>query len=59
MATRDTKKPVDNVYNLFFKLLIRQKKLGNWPNTSAKLLKTPVNRTRAKPLVQLGDFAFK
>ena len=59
MASRDTKKPVNNVYTLFFKLLIRQKKLGNWPNTSAKLLKPLVNRTRAKPLVQLGDFAYK
>ena len=43
------------LYTLFFKLLIRQKKLGNWPNTSVKLLKTLVNRTRAQPLVQLGD----
>ena len=59
MASRDTKKPVNNVYTLFFKLLIRQKKLGNRPNTSAKLLKTLVNRTRAKPLVQLEDFAYK
>ena len=59
MASHDTKKPVNNVYTSFFKLLIRPKKLGNWSNTSAKLLKTLVNRTRAKPLVQLRDFAYK
>ena len=55
MASHDTKKTVINVYTYTY----WQKKLGNWPNTSAKLLKTLVNRTRAKPLVQLRDFAYK
>lgn len=31
MASRDTKKPVNNVDTSLFKLLIMQKKLGNRP----------------------------
>ena len=49
--SHDTKKCDTHVYTSFFQPVIRQKQLGNWPNTYAKRIQKLVNRTLAKRLV--------
>ena len=47
----DTKKCDTHVYTSFFQQLIRQKRLGNWPNTYVKRLQNLASRRLAKRLV--------
>ena len=49
--SHDTKKCDTHVYTSFFQPLIRQKQLGNWPDTYAKRLQKLAYRTLAKRLV--------
>ena len=49
--SHDTKKCDTHVYTSFFQQLIRQKQLGNWPNTYVNRLQKLANRRLAKRLV--------